>query len=125
MNYEPLQTIPDSESERKTDIEVKENIRLSVNTSYSSDSVAKNRIPRKLKKTFYYSLLLLLTAIILLIVGIEENVRNNRFKDGLSFYILSLLVFIPGGYYVYQFVKAKISRDVENRREILQSIPEL
>jgi hypothetical protein len=124
MNYEPLHTIQDTGVDKKTEIDLKDS-RISLNSTYSSDSIAKNRIPRKLKKTFYYSLLLLLTAIILLIVGIEESVRNERFSDGMAFYILSFIVFIPGGYYVYQFFKAKITSDVEDRREILQSIPEL
>jgi len=124
MNYEPLHTIPDSDVDKKTEIDVKDT-RISLNSTNSSDSIVKNRIPRKLKKTFYYSLLLFLIAIILLIVGIEESVRNERFSDGMAFYILSFIVFIPGGYYVYQFFKAKMTSDVENRREILESIPEL
>lgn len=124
MNYEPLHTIPDSDVDKKTEIDVKD-MRISLNSTNSSDSIVKNRIPRKLKKTFYYSLLLFLIAIILLIVGIEESVRNERFSDGMAFYILSFIVFIPGGYYVYQFFKAKMTSDVENRREILESIPEL
>ena len=102
MNYEPLHTIQDSVVDKKTEIDFKDS-RISLNSTNSSDSIAKNRIPRKLKKTFYYSLLLFLIAIILLIVGIEESVRNERFSDGMAFYILSFIVFIPGGYYVFQF----------------------
>ena len=124
MNYEPLRNISDRENYIQTDCQ-QNDLCVSICSNVSEDSIAQNRIPRRLKKTFYYSLILLVTAIILLIIGIEESLRNESFQDGISFYILSIIVFIPGGYYVYQFFKAKMAKDVENKRDIFEHIPEL
>jgi hypothetical protein len=124
MNYEPLHNISDRENNIKTDCK-QNDLCISICSNVSEDSIAQNKIPRRLKKTFYYSLILLVTAIILLIIGIEESFRNGSFQDGISFYVLSIIVFIPGGYYVYQFFKAKMAKDVENKRGIFEHIPEL
>ena len=124
MNYEPLRTINDKEHD-KTNDNIYNRLGDSICSNVSEDSIAQNRIPKRLKKTCYYSLILLITAIILLCIGIEESIRNENFQDGISFYILSIFVFIPGGYYVYQSFKAKMSKDIESKRDIFEHIPEL
>jgi Ca2+-dependent lipid-binding protein len=91
----------------------------------SIDSVAKNQVPKRLKKTFYCSLTLLLLGSILVILGLEEWVRNEDIFSGVSYIVLGCVVIIPGAFYTYQFCKAKVEKDVDNRRSILGEIPEL
>jgi hypothetical protein len=94
-------------------------------TKMSIDSIALNRIPRRLKKTFYCSLSLFLLGIILLILGIEEAIRRNKFDAGMTYIIIGVIVSIPGCYYTYQFYKAHRVDDIEDRKEIYGDIPEL
>jgi hypothetical protein len=91
----------------------------------SVDSVARGKVPRKLKKTLVCAVILFILGVVLLAVGIEENVRTERWLRGLPFYVLCLIVLIPGGFYTYQFCRAKVEKDVDERREILSKIPEL
>ena len=91
----------------------------------SVDSVAKNQVPRRLKKTFLCALTLFIIGIILLIVGIEESIRRSEIFNGITFGIISILILIPGGYYTYKFCKAKKTHEIDKRREILDSIPEI
>jgi hypothetical protein len=91
----------------------------------SIDSVEQNIVPKRLKRTCCCSIALFISGILLLAVGIEESVRGENFDDGFAFFILSFLVFIPGGFYVFQFCRAKLSKNVEERREILDNIPTL
>ena len=41
------------------------------------------------------------------------------------FWVLGAIVIIPGGYYSYQFYKAKKTTDEYKRQDILDNIPEL
>ena len=41
------------------------------------------------------------------------------------FWILGAIVIIPGGYYSYQFYRAKKTTDEYKRQDILDNIPEL
>ena len=43
----------------------------------------------------------------------------------IMFWILAFLVLIPGGFYSYQFYKAKTSQKEYERQEIFDSIPKL
>jgi len=89
----------------------------------TGDSVTNNQIPRRLRKTFTCSLVLFLLGIVLLILGIIKSVDENDFFSGLTFLMLSIIVLIPGAFYMYQFFKAKREQDVNIRREILDDIP--
>ena len=50
--------------------------------------------------------------------------KHNIF-EGFFFWILSILVLIPGGYYSFQFYKAKRAKSETERKEILDKIPKL
>ena len=82
-------------------------------------------IPQDLKKTYKMTLLLTITGIILILCGIIKAVLNKKFGGGVMFWILAILVLIPGGFYSYQFFKAKISKNQYERQEIFDTIPRL
>lgn len=84
-----------------------------------------NKIPDKLKKTFYCTFSLFIVGIILFLVGTEEAIRNYSFKNGIAFWIIAFIILIPGAYYTYQFYKAQREKDIEIREEILDEIPVL
>lgn len=83
------------------------------------------KIPPKLKRTCWCVSLLLLGGVALFVVGIVSSVLEESFKAGVTYYILSFILLIPGGFYTYQFIKARCSKDVDRREEILAEIPEL
>ena len=82
-------------------------------------------IPQDLKKTYKMTLLLTITGIILILCGIIKAVLNKKFGGGVMFWILAILVLIPGGFYSYQFFKAKISKNQYEKQEIFDTIPRL
>ena len=82
-------------------------------------------IPQDLKKTYKMTLLLTITGIILILCGIIKAVLNKKFGGGVMFWILAILVLIPGGFYSYQFFKAKMSKNQYERQEIFDTIPRL
>jgi hypothetical protein len=90
-----------------------------------SDSVVLNKVPKRLKKTFLCALALFLIGVVLLVVGIEESIRREDLFNGLTFGFVAILVLIPGAYYTCKFCKARNTKEVEERREILDAIPEL
>ena len=95
------------------------------NNDVSMDSIAKHKIPKRLKKTFYCTFALLIVGIILSVVGVEESIRRENFYAGLTFYLLAFIVLIPGVYYTYQFCKAKRQKNEDLRRDIMDDIPEI
>jgi hypothetical protein len=96
-----------------------------VNRRNSVDSINRNIIPRRLKRTFLCVLSLLLSGLILLGAGIEECIRKETLTGGIAFFVLSLIVTTPGLYYSIQFCKAKREVDIDKRMEILDEIPEM
>ena len=85
----------------------------------------KFKIPSKLKKTFIVSLILAGLGIILIILGFINAIADATPGGGIMFWILGTIVIIPGGYYSYQFYKAKKATDEYVRQDILDNIPEL
>ena len=83
------------------------------------------KVPNTLKKTFICSVTLLVVGITLFILGFISEVASADPGRGLTFWILGGVVSIPGGYYSYQFYKAKKSQDPDERSNILSEIPEL
>ena len=90
-------------------------------------NVYKNKfeVPISLKKTFICSVTLLAVGITLFILGIISEVAIADPGRGLTFWILGGIVSIPGGYYSYQFYKARKTQDPDERSNILSEIPEL
>ena len=82
-------------------------------------------IPPELKKTYKITIFLTIIGIILVLSGIAKAVIIKRISGGIMFWILAFLVLIPGGFYSYQFYKAKTSKREYERQEILDSIPKL
>jgi hypothetical protein len=99
--------------------------RPSLSSTGSKDSVALNRVPKRLKKTFFCALTLFLIGVVLLVVGLEESIRREDVFNGLTFGFIAILVLIPGAYYTCKFWKARNTKELEDRREILETIPEL
>ena len=82
-------------------------------------------IPPELKKTYIMTVFLTITGIILIFCGIIRAVIIKRIAGGVMFWILAILVLIPGGFYSLQFCRAKYSQRDYERQEILDSIPKL
>ena len=97
----------------------------SISDSKLQDSVYFNRIPTRLKKTFYLSLSLVITGICLMVFGILKAVESTNIEDAFAFWILSFLCLIPGVYYSIQFFRAKRESNEDYRRGILDDIPTL
>ena len=85
----------------------------------------KFKIPLRLKKTFIVSLILAGLGIILIILGFINAMADATPGGGIMFWVLGAIVIIPGGYYSYQFYKAKKTTDEYKRQDILDNIPEL
>jgi hypothetical protein len=83
------------------------------------------KIPVNLKKTFYFSLFLFSIGLTLIILGFIHQVRNLDPGKGLTFWILGSIVLIPGGFYTYQFCKASRAKDLDQRKDILNEIPDI
>ena len=85
----------------------------------------KFKIPLRLKKTFIVSLILAGLGVVLIILGFINAIADATPGGGIMFWILGAIVIIPGGYYSYQFYKAKKATDEYKRQDILDNIPEL
>ena len=85
----------------------------------------KFKIPLRLKKTFIVSLILAGLGVVLIILGFINAIADATPGGGIMFWILGGIVIIPGGYYSYQFYKAKNTNDEYKRQDILDNIPEL
>lgn len=95
----------------------------SLNDYKINDSISYNRIPSRLKKTFYISILFVIFGFGLLITGIIKARDSPSIQDSFVYLIISVIFLIPGGYYLAQFIRAKAEIDEDIRREILDDIP--
>lgn len=84
----------------------------------------KFQIPSNLKKTFITTALLFCLGAILIGVGFIDQLRGELIGVSIAMWTLGGILFIPGGYYAYQFYLA-YKADGEQREEILANIPEL
>ena len=82
-------------------------------------------IPSDLHKTLIITIILTVVGIILIIAGLIKAIIVQRILGGIMFWILATLVLIPGGFYSYQFIRAKMTKTNYERQEILDSIPRL
>ena len=87
--------------------------------------VEKFEVPSNLKKTFIFSMVLFVVGLTLFILGFISQVATADPGKGITFWVLGGIVMIPGGYYSYQFYKARRTLNLEERDEILDQIPEL
>ncbi len=82
-------------------------------------------VPRNLKKTFIFVICLFVLGVVMIMIGTILFCTTFALDKSVPFWTIGGIVFIPGGYYAYQFYKAKKSRDLDERNEILEEIPEL
>ena len=85
----------------------------------------KFKIPLRLKKTFIVSLILAGLGVVLIMLGFINAIADATPGGGIMFWVLGAIDIIPGGYYSYQFYKAKKTTDEYKRQDILDNIPEL
>jgi hypothetical protein len=101
-----------------------------INDNISQDREVINNeqgfeIPINLKKTYIFTLILFILGLILIGIGFIEDIQAADPFEGITFWIVGSIVLIPGGYYTYQFCKARRSMDIQERENILNDIPEL
>jgi hypothetical protein len=89
------------------------------------EQIQKFKVPPSLKKTFICSMVLFIIGITLIILGCIQEVAEADPGKGITFWVLGSIILIPGGYYTYQFYKARKARTYDERQEILDEIPEL
>lgn len=87
--------------------------------------IEKFRIPKELKKTYIIVLILAFLGIILIICGCIKAISEHTPGGGLMFWLLGSIVITPGGFYSYQFYKAKNTKQKLARKRILDNIPQL
>jgi hypothetical protein len=85
----------------------------------------KFKIPKELKKTFIIVLILAILGITLIICGFIKAISDATPGGGIMFWVLGTVVIIPGGFYSYQFYKAKKAKEEYRRQDILDNIPQL
>ena len=140
-SYLPGEEIRVAEQEKKKRDE-KINYHLSINENEKNDvrslgmanpditendlqEIEKFQVPSNLKKTFIFSTVLFIVGTILIVLGFIEDVAAADPGKGITFWVLGGIILIPGGYYSYQFYRAKKTLDMNERDEILDNIPEL
>jgi hypothetical protein len=89
------------------------------------DSISQNRIPSKLRKTLWCTLSLFCVGFILLAVAIEEIIRTGELEYGWGYMAISVIVLIPGLFYLIMFIRAKREKNDELKRDLFGNIPEL
>ena len=112
---------------------ISNNNRISLEMQNSEESVDRDlrtaadnfQVPSNLKKTFLCSLVLFIIGATLIGIGFIQDVAAADPGKGITFWTLGGIVMIPGGYYSYQFYKAKKTKDMQEREDILNEIPEL
>ena len=106
------EVLPPNISSGNNDFDVKKN-----------EETSSFTIPDNLKKTFYLSLSLFIIGLIMIIIGFFSQSKYFEPEKALPFWILGLIVIIPGGFYSFQFCKAITSQSEDKRLEILNQIP--
>ena len=115
-----LKEKPNNEMDYNYNFRVHENIEIQSNNNKN-----KFKIPKELKKTFIIVLILAILGIILIICGFIKAVSDATPGGGIMFWVLGTVVMIPGGFYSYQFYKAKKAKEEYKRQDILDNIPQL
>ena len=87
--------------------------------------IEKFKIPPELKKTFIVVMILAILGVTLIICGFIKAISDATPGGGIMFWVLGTVVIIPGGFYSYQFYKAKKAKEEYRRQDILDNIPQL
>ena len=127
INYKNI-NLNNNSSDRVNNLKNKLSIEISSDDHIERENKfdhEKFKVPEHLKKTFICSLTLFLIGSLLIGLGFIQDIANADPGKGITFWSLGGIIFIPGGYYSYQFYKAKKSKDDIERERILKEIPEL
>jgi len=111
------------ELKEKPNHELDYNFRIHENIE--TDRKNKFKIPKQLKKTFIIVLILAILGITLIICGFIKAISDATPGGGIMFWVLGTVVMIPGGFYSYQFYRAKKAKEEYRRQDILDNIPQL
>ena len=107
----------------------KDNFDLHMNdhldTAADPNHIEKFKIPPELKKTFIIVMILAVLGVTLIICGFIKAISDATPGGGIMFWVLGTVVIIPGGFYSYQFYKAKKAKEEYRRQDILDNIPQL
>ena len=85
----------------------------------------KFKVPPELKKTFIVTIILAVLGVALIICGCIKAISDSTPGGGMMFWVLGGVVIIPGGFYSYQFYKARRAKEDYQRQDILDNIPQL
>ena len=107
------------------EIDYSYNYRVHENIETDIKNKNKFKIPKELKKTFIIVLILAILGIVLIICGFIKAISDATPGGGIMFWVLGIVVMIPGGFYSYQFYKAKKAKEEYRRQDILDNIPQL
>jgi hypothetical protein len=114
-----------SQYEKKSSIEMAEYPNSNDQTDNDLNVIEDFKVPINLKKTFIFVICLFVLGVVMIMIGTILFCTTFALEESVPFWSIGGIVFIPGGYYAYQFYKAKKSRDLEERNDILEDIPEL
>jgi hypothetical protein len=111
--------------EKKQSIEMMDYPNHGDGTENDIHAVENFRLPSNLRNTFRAVILLFLLGVLMIGIGTILFCTTFELEKSIPFWTIGGIVFIPGGYYAYQFYKAKKCKDLDQRNEILEDIPEL
>ena len=85
----------------------------------------KFKVPPELKKTFIITSILAILGVVLIVCGCIKAISDHTPGGGIMFWVLGSIVIIPGGFYSFQFYRAKTAKQKYRRKFILDNIPRL
>ena len=116
------------EIKEKPHEEMKDNFEFPIHDNLETgghEQMEKFKIPPELKKTFIIVIILAILGVTLIICGFIKAISDATPGGGIMFWVLGTVVIIPGGFYSYQFYKAKKAKEEYRRQDILDNIPQL
>ena len=116
------------EMKEKPHDQVKDNFDFQIHENLDTgvpEQMEKFKIPPELKKTFIIVMILAVLGVTLIICGFIKAISDATPGGGIMFWVLGTVVIIPGGFYSYQFYKAKKAKEEYRRQDILDNIPQL
>jgi len=81
-------------------------------------------VPSLPKKQLFMSFGLLVLGIVLLVVGTSLAVSKESVSSGIAFWIIGAICGLPGLFYVIKFFQVCYARSGENKRKVLDEIPQ-
>jgi len=81
-------------------------------------------VPNLPKKQLFMSFALLALGILLLVVGTSLAVSKGSASSGIAFWIIGAICGLPGLFYAIKFFQVCYARSGENKRKVLDEIPQ-